>query len=135
LQRHKFDVDEFHSGSLAPTQKLLAFFSRPLTVRKLLMPRNEPLEAETSFEAAMERLEKIVGEMESSKLPLEELLLRYEEGIRLVGVCNQRLAGAENRIETLSRPPNGRSPSPGATTTQDSLKDPNKTKNEEIRLF
>jgi exodeoxyribonuclease VII small subunit len=93
------------------------------------------MEAEISFEAAMERLEKIVGEMESSKLPLEDLLVRYEEGIRLVGVCNQRLAGAENRIETLSRPPNGRSSSPGVTTAQDSPKDSNKTKNEEIRLF
>ena len=63
------------------------------------MPKNEPMGAEVSFETAMERLEKIVEEMESSKLPLEELLVRYEEGIRLVGVCNQRLAGAENRIE------------------------------------
>ncbi len=51
----------------------------------------------------MERLEKIVEEMESSKLPLEDLLVRYEEGIKLVGVCNERLAGAESRIETLSR--------------------------------
>ena len=99
------------------------------------MPINEPLEAEISFETAMDRLEKIVGEMESSKLPLEELLVRYEEGIRLVGVCNQRLAGAESRIETLSRPPTGKSQAPGATSTQDSPKDPNKTKNEEIRLF
>jgi exodeoxyribonuclease VII small subunit len=99
------------------------------------MPINEPLEAEISFETAMERLEKIVGEMESSKLPLEELLVRYEEGIRLVGVCNQRLAGAENRIETLSRPPNGRSQASSTTCAQDSPKDPNKTKNEEIRLF
>jgi exodeoxyribonuclease VII small subunit len=93
------------------------------------------MEAETSFETAMERLEKIVVEMESSKLPLEELLVRYEEGIRLVGVCNQRLAGAEKRIETLSRSPNGKTQSPITTTAQDSPKDPNKTKNEEIRLF
>ena len=77
------------------------------------------MEAEISFETAMERLEKIVGEMESSKLPLEELLVRY----------------AENRIETLSRPPNGRSQASSTTSAQDSPKDPNKTKNEEIRLF
>jgi exodeoxyribonuclease VII small subunit len=99
------------------------------------MPSNQSAETEISFETAMERLEKIVGEMESSKLPLEELLVRYEEGIRLVGVCNQRLAGAESRIETLSRPPNGRSQAPVTSSAQDSPKDPNKTKNEEIRLF
>jgi exodeoxyribonuclease VII small subunit len=98
------------------------------------MPKNEPMGAEISFEAAMERLEKIVEEMESSKLPLEELLVRYEEGIRLVGVCNQRLAGAENRIETLSRTANGRPQSSERANAQDSPKDSNKI-NEEIRLF
>jgi len=99
------------------------------------MPTNEPMEVEISFETAMERLEKIVQEMESSKLPLEELLVRYEEGTRLVGVCNQRLAGAESRIETLSRTANGRPQAQGAANAQDSLKDSNKIKNEEIRLF
>jgi exodeoxyribonuclease VII small subunit len=99
------------------------------------MLKTEPMEAEISFETAMERLEKIVEEMESSKLPLEELLVRYEEGIRLVGVCNQRLAGAENRIETLSRTANERPQSPGTANAQNSPKDSNKIKNEEIRLF
>lgn len=56
-----------------------------------------------SFEAAMERLEQIVSQMESSKLPLAELLLRYEEGTKLIAVCNEHLGAAENRIETLSR--------------------------------
>ena len=91
--------------------------------------------AEISFEAAMERLEKIVEEMESSKLPLEELLVRYEEGIRLVSVCSQRLVSAENRIETLSRNANGKPQSPGAANAQGSSKDSTNIKNEEIRLF
>jgi exodeoxyribonuclease VII small subunit len=99
------------------------------------MPKNEAMDAEISFETAMERLEKIVEEMESSKLPLEELLVRYEEGTRLVSVCNQRLAGAENRIETLNRSANGRPQISGTANAQDSLKDSNKIKNEEIRLF
>ena len=100
------------------------------------MQKSEPMTAEISFEAAMERLEKIVEEMESSKLPLEELLVRYEEGIRLVGVCSQRLASAENRIETLNRNANGRpQPSGIANAAQGSSKDSNNIKNEEIRLF
>src|SRR5438552_2310812 len=98
------------------------------------MPKNEPMGADLSFEAAMERLEKIVEEMESSKLPLEELLTRYEEGIRLVGVCNERLACAESRIETLSRAASER-PQSGTANTQEPPKDSNKIKNEEIRLF
>jgi len=99
------------------------------------MPKNEPLAADISFETAMERLEKIVEEMESSKLPLEELLVRYEEGIRLVGVCNQQLAGAENRIETLSRTAIGRPQASSIANAQETPKDTNKIKNEEIRLF
>lgn len=114
---------------------LLALFLALGTVRSLVMPKTEPTVSEVSFEAAMERLEKIVGEMESSKLPLEELLVRYEEGIRLVSICNKQLAGAENRIETLSRTANGKEDPSGVVTAQDSLKDSNKTKNEEIRLF
>jgi exodeoxyribonuclease VII small subunit len=99
------------------------------------MPKVEPMTMEISFEAAMERLEKIVAEMESSKLPLEEMLVRYEEGIRLVAVCSQQLAAAENRIETLSRSANGKPQSANAESTPDSLKDSKKIKNEEIRLF
>jgi exodeoxyribonuclease VII small subunit len=60
-------------------------------------------DSELSFESAMERLDKIVEQMESSKLPLQDLLIRYEEGIRLVAICTQQLAAAENRIETLNQ--------------------------------
>jgi exodeoxyribonuclease VII small subunit len=55
------------------------------------------------FETAMERLEKIVEQMESGKLPLEDLIVRYEEGMNLVQVCQQRLAKAEQKIEMITR--------------------------------
>src|SRR5438270_4585958 len=58
---------------------------------------------EMSFEAAMERLEKIVEEMESGKMLLEDLLVRYEEGMKLVKVCQDRLARAEQKIEIITR--------------------------------
>jgi exodeoxyribonuclease VII small subunit len=99
------------------------------------MPTDEPDRGDPSFEEAMERLEKIVEEMESSKLPLEELIVRYEEGIRLVGVCNRRLAAAENRIETLNRSGNGKILATGAPEAQASPKDIQKIKNDETRLF
>lgn len=56
-----------------------------------------------SFESAIERLEAIVGEMESDKMPLEELLMRYEEGIKLVKICSEKLEAAEKRIELITR--------------------------------
>ncbi len=51
----------------------------------------------------MERLEHIVEEMESDKLPLEDLLKRYEEGVKLARVCEEKLKSAEQRIEIITR--------------------------------
>src|SRR3954465_7133114 len=58
---------------------------------------------ELNFETAMDRLEKIVEQMESGQLPLEDLIVRYEEGMNLVKVCQERLASAEQKIEIIAR--------------------------------
>ena len=63
--------------------------------------------SEHSFESAIERLEQIVEEMEGDRLPLEELLARYEEGTRLVKVCQDRIGAAEKRIELIARNASG----------------------------
>jgi exodeoxyribonuclease VII small subunit len=65
-------------------------------------PPKKPV-AEANFEHAMKRLEQIVEQMESGELPLEELIGRYEEGMKLVKVCQDRLASAEERIEIITR--------------------------------
>ena len=62
---------------------------------------------EPSFETAVERLEAIVEQMESSKLPLDELLTRYEEGVKLVKFCSEKLNAAEKKIEIITRTANG----------------------------
>jgi exodeoxyribonuclease VII small subunit len=41
--------------------------------------------------------------MESGKMMLEELIVRYEEGMKLVKICQDRLASAEQRIEIITR--------------------------------
>lgn len=61
-----------------------------------------------TFETAMERLEGIVEAMESDKMPLEELIVRYEEGIKLVTICQEKLEAAEKRIEIITRGPAGK---------------------------
>ena len=63
----------------------------------------KPREAELNFEGAMDRLEKIFEQMESGKLPLEDLIVRYEEGMKLVKTCQERLANAEQKIEIITR--------------------------------
>ena len=56
-----------------------------------------------TFEGAMNRLEEIVEQMESGKMMLEDLIVRYEEGMKLVKVCQERLTSAEQRIEIITR--------------------------------
>src|SRR5207253_5809035 len=68
----------------------------------------KPREAEPNFEGAMDRLEKIVEQMESGKLPLEDLIVRYEEGMNLVKICQERLAKAEQKIEIIARNSSGK---------------------------
>ena len=58
---------------------------------------------ELTLEAAMERLEAIVREMEGSDLPLESLIAKYEEGTRLSKLCRDKLDSAEQRIRTITR--------------------------------
>ncbi len=40
-------------------------------------------EAPQNFEDAMQRLDAIVAKLEEDKLPLDEMLARYEEGVAL----------------------------------------------------
>ena len=60
-----------------------------------------------SFEQAIQRLEKIVADMEAAELPLEDLLKKYEEGTRLVRFCSQKLEEAEKKIELLTKKTDG----------------------------
>ncbi len=59
------------------------------------------------FEKSLERLEKIVQDLENGDVSLEDALKKYEEGIRLSRACQQQLAEAEKKIEVLSRQPDG----------------------------
>ena len=53
---------------------------------------------EASFEESFTRLEQLVAEMERADLPLEELLARFEEGVKLVKHCEQFLRQAQQRV-------------------------------------
>jgi exodeoxyribonuclease VII small subunit len=60
-----------------------------------------------SFESALERLEAIVESMESGETPLAELLAKFEEGNKLLKVCEGRLKEAELKIEQLKKQKDG----------------------------
>ena len=56
-----------------------------------------------TFEEAFRKLQEIVARMESGDLALEELLERYEEGMRLVKICSDKLSLAEQKISVLAQ--------------------------------
>jgi exodeoxyribonuclease VII, small subunit len=91
---------------------------------------------EANFEQAMKRLEAIVEQMESGELSLEDLIVRYEEGMKLVKVCQERLASAEQRIEIITRNSAGkpvvRKFEPAAAAQPETQGEP---KNVDISLF
>ena len=64
---------------------------------------NDAAKGNLPFEEALKKLEGIVGAMESDDLPLESLLARYEEGAKLVKVCQAKLAEAELKIQQLEK--------------------------------
>ncbi len=56
-----------------------------------------------SIESSMGRLEEIVSEIETTPPPLEILIERYEEGMKLLKSCRGKLDAAERRIEIITR--------------------------------
>ena len=72
------------------------------------MPEPKPAKnADETFESAMTQLERIVGEMDDDALPLEQLIVRYAEGAKLVKVCEKRLQAVEAKIEIIARDAGG----------------------------
>lgn len=59
------------------------------------------------FEEALNRLEKLIADMESDDLPLEQLLDRYKEAAELSRQCRARLADAETKLQQLERDAEG----------------------------
>ena len=64
-------------------------------------------DAKLSFEDALGKLETIVESMESGEVPLAELLAKFEEGTKLLKVCESRLKDAELKIEQLKKQKDG----------------------------
>ena len=101
--------------------------------------KTKPPGAELNFEKAMDRLEAIVEQMESGKLPLEDLIVRYEEGMNLVKVCQERLTNAEEKIEIIVRnhagKPTVKNFEPVGESSNDNRADEKELKNDEVSLF
>lgn len=60
------------------------------------------------FEEALEELEKVVERLESGEISLEDSLAAFEDGVRLVKYCNQKLSEVERKIELLVKDKEGK---------------------------
>ena len=54
-----------------------------------------------TFEEAMLSLEDMVKKLESGDLSLDESLSSFEEAVKLVRFCNEKLESAEQRVRIL----------------------------------
>ncbi len=63
--------------------------------------------AEKSFEEAMQKLEKIVNELENGELTLDETVRRFEEGMKLADFCTEKLNQVEQKLKKLVKTDNG----------------------------
>jgi exodeoxyribonuclease VII small subunit len=86
-----------------PAQRL---FEMPVARR--IVSGVEAKESKLSFETALGKLESIVDAMESGDVPLAELLAKFEEGSKLLKVCEARLKDAELKIEQLKKQKDGK---------------------------
>lgn len=64
-------------------------------------------EGEPSFEKALNDLEQIVEKMDSGDLSLEDLMRSFENGQKLVKICDDSLNTAELRISELEKQMDG----------------------------
>ena len=55
-----------------------------------------------SFESGLERLEPIAVQMETSDIPLDDLMALYEEGMKLAKELEGKLNEAAGRMKLLS---------------------------------
>ena len=62
-----------------------------------------PKKNSPTFESALERIEQIASRMEAGDLPLDDLILAYEDGLRLIRFCSERLDEAEKRLQAITR--------------------------------
>ncbi len=66
-----------------------------------------------SFEDRLERLEKLAEKLREGKIPLEEAVALFEEGMRLARSLEKDLSRVERKVEILTREPTSDEEEPG----------------------
>jgi exodeoxyribonuclease VII small subunit len=70
------------------------------------------------FEECLQRLEKIVAELEKGDISLDRSLELFDEGMKLSGSCRKELEEAEGKVEILLKRNGKLQPEPFEPATQ-----------------
>lgn len=70
------------------------------------------------FEECLDRLEKIVDELEKGDVSLDRALELFDEGMKLSGSCRKELEDAEGKVEILLKRNGKLQPEPFESATQ-----------------
>ncbi len=54
-----------------------------------------------SFEDAMQELESSVSKLESGSLSLDDSLKEFENAVKLIKLCNDKISAAEQKVKLL----------------------------------
>lgn len=65
------------------------------------------MEKKINFEEAILSLEEIVRKLESGELTLDESISEFEEAVKLVKLCNEKLEKAEQKVRILTEGADG----------------------------
>ena len=84
------------------------------------MPPASKVTQADSFEKNLDKLDRIVHQLEDADLQLEKAIHLFEEGMRLSEVCHQQLEEAEGKVEILLKKVGGKiAPQPFDSDAED----------------
>ncbi len=61
----------------------------------------EEKEKEKTFEENLENLEKIVKDLESGNIPLDDAIEKFTEAMKLAKLCDNKLKNAEEKLNSI----------------------------------
>lgn len=67
----------------------------------LCLKRRKRMRKEKTFEESMNRLNELVVLLEKNETPLDETIVLFEEGLKLIDELEGKLKGYENKVSEL----------------------------------
>ncbi len=66
------------------------------------MAANKKIENETTLEEDFETLENLIKELSKDDVNIEEAFAKYEQGLKLLKNCNEKIDTIEKKVQVLT---------------------------------